>query len=287
VFSADAFVLKEQRCEIEVYGDIAGWAIGGADSKLVSWDQAADWGESGTDEVPDRVALQAQYSCSAANLPWWDVAAAFSLTELRIYRIHRDPEIEAMLLEAVEDFWVNHVLARVPPRPGASDATASALKRMFPRSTEPLRCATDAEWPLIESLRAAKQEAARAKRVLDEAKAQVIYAIGDSEGLLAGADRITYRRSKDSVGVKWEAVARELGLRLELVKPLVERALLDEAIRRSDSGRALVKADSGPLVGSMPGWWKDPWEAVVKEHTGVVKEGSRRLLTPRDWAGED
>jgi hypothetical protein len=301
IVTPDAFVVRRYGSEEILDRDLELQLerIGGVDAKTAgigAWDE---WGESGSDIVPERAALQCQYTCSALDLPWWDLACAFSLDELRIYRIHRDPAIEAMLLEAVEDFWVNHVLARVPPRPGASDATKDALRRLYPKNVQPLRAATETESPLIESFKAAYQDEKRAARVLAEARNQLIYAIGEAEGLLAGPEKLTYKRSKDSVGVAWEQVARELGLRLELLKPVVEWALLNASIHHDDRNAIMLSenfsADVGALKAvarngtalSLPGWWDQDFEQLAAEHQGVTREGVRKLIVPRAWGSEE
>ncbi len=296
VFSADAWVLKgdataARTTPIREYGDIATFAVGGTDSKMVSYDQADGWGPDGSDEVPERVALQAQYSCSAADLPYWDIAAAFSMTELRIYRIHRDAEIEAIVLDAIEDFWVNHVLKGIPPAPGPSPATADVLRRRYPRSVQPLRCATAEEYSLIERLRKAKAEFKVAENEKLSAEAAIKLAIGDAGGLLAGDTKITWTKNADTIKPDYRGIARELGLRMELVKPVVERALLNEAIRRSDASKALVRTDSdgGELCqvrDMLPPWWTETMPELEKRHEVVTKVGARVLRTPRSWGSE-
>ena len=286
VFSADAWVLRDGGVPVRDYGDIAAHAVGGEDSKLVSWDQSDEWGEDGSDVIPERIALQAQYSCSAANLPYWDIAAAMSMSELRIYRIHRDAEIEAIILEAVERFWFDHVLARIPPRPGGSPATTDILRRRYPKHVQPLRCATESEWPLIAALKAAKQEAARANRILAECKSQIQYAIGDAEGLLAGAEKITWRKEKDSVGPDWRAVANELGLRLELLKPIVEHVML-EANLAEEKGLVLAGGATTAVAVKAVDWWSQTMPELAKAHEIIVRHGARKLLTPRSWNSED
>jgi predicted phage-related endonuclease len=288
VFSADAWVLKDGGAQIQDYGDIAARAVGGEDSKMVSWDQSDAWGIDGSDEVPERVAIQAQWSCSAADLPFWDIAGAFSMSELRIYRIHRDLELEAMLLEAVEYFWRHHVLARVPPRPGGSPATTEALRRLYPRNTQALRCATAEEYPLVEELKRAKAAKKKAEAECTAAENVIKAQIGEADGLLIGKDKLTFKRCADTVGVSWMEVAQELGLRLELLKPIVERALLDAMVKQSDAGQALIKlaSESGD-VAHAPDWWGQTLPQLAAQHQVVTKQGSRRLICPRAWAGEE
>jgi hypothetical protein len=74
-------------------------------------------------------------------------------------------------------------------------------------------------------------------------------------------------------------VAQELGLRLELLKPIVERALLREDLAGQSITQALVKV----APGSIAEWWPETFNDIVKQHQVVTKVGARVLRTPRSW----
>lgn len=275
--SPDGFILDE-----------ADRRISGCDAKTVHYSNHEDWGEDQSDVVPEDVSLQCAWTLAVLDMPEWSVAAMLSMDELRTYRIHRDMEIEAIIKEQVDHFWRHNVLARVPPRPGGSPATTEALKRMFKRDIEPLRCATAEEYPLIDRLKAAKAAKKKAELECSAAENCIRLAIGDAGGLLAGGEKITYRRCADTVGVSWQNVATELGLRLELLKPIVERALLDAMVKQSDAGQALIKlASESGAVAHAPDWWGQTLPQLAAQHQVVTKQGSRRLICPRAWAGEE
>ena len=206
IYSPDAFVVGSSFLPTEPVP-----IIGGLDAKNVAWDQATKWGEPGSDLVPDSIALQCQWYCSAAELPWWDVAALFGGNDLRIYRVNRDAEIEAILLEEAERFWRNHVLARVPPAPGSSAATTEALKKMYPRNVEACRFARPEEAELLMRMKAARERADAADAEKDAAENAVKLAIGESEGLIHGPIKVTWKRTADTFGPAWEEIARALG----------------------------------------------------------------------------
>jgi hypothetical protein len=254
VFSADAFVLRDPSCHVEEYGDIAGSAIGGLDSKLVSWDQREKWGEPGTDAVPDYIHLQAQWSCSAADLPWWDIPASFGLERPSIYRVNRDAQIEGMILEEGVRFWHENVLARVPPPPGPSPATVDALRKMFPRNVQALRCATAEEAQLLAELKAANEEWEVVNRRCTEIENRLKLSIGEAEGLIAGKYKLTWRREKDSTGPDFEKAARELAMRLALILPKVNPA-------------------------DYPLEWRETIEQMLAaaEYQRIVRKGARKL----------
>jgi predicted phage-related endonuclease len=273
--------------------DDDGNRIGLVDSKTAGLGATEDWGETGTDNVPEVVTLQGVWTASCAEMPWWDACALVRhLDDVRIYRIWRDEELERIILDAVKEFWYGHVIPRIPPEPGSSPATVDVIRRLYPKSVQPLRCATEAEYPLIARLREAKAKFRAAEIEKLAAEAAVKLAIGDADGLLAGANKITWLKNADTIRPDFRAIARELGIRLELLKPIVERALLNEAIRRSDASKALVRTDSdgGELCqvrDMLPPWWSDTMPDLEKQHEVVAKAGGRVLRVPRSWGSED
>jgi predicted phage-related endonuclease len=204
VCTPDAWVLENCR------------KAGGMDSKTVAWDQRHAWGED-MDTVPAHIVCQCQWSCSTTELPWWDVAACFGLDDIRIYRVERDPKIEAVLLEEVDRFWRENVLARVAPPIGGNEDAKEYLRQAFPTHHEPLRSATAEEEALILRFIAAKAAAKETETLEAELGNQLKLAIGDSEGIQARVGRATWRKDKDSVGTDWEAIAREYASRIDLL----------------------------------------------------------------------
>jgi predicted phage-related endonuclease len=184
-------------------GDLRGLEV-----KTAALDQARYWGESGSTTVPDHYAVQSAWYMSAADVPLWDIGLLIGGSDFRIFTLHRDTELEAMLLEAASEFWHNHVLARRPPAPGSGAASAEALKRLFPKNIETLRAATDQEAALMENLRAARErfDAAEAEKKALEHNLEL--AIGQADGLTYDGGRVTWKRDRDSIGTDWEKIAR-------------------------------------------------------------------------------
>lgn len=183
--------------------------IGGVDAKLVSWDQRELWGDPGTNAVPDHYAIQAQWTCSTLDQPWWDIAACVG-DELRVYRIHRDPEIEKTLLSVVDKFWKENILGRTQPPIGATDTAAAYLKKRFPKHVQPLRVATPEEGELMALYKLVREEwdAMEARYVPVENRVREV--IGDAEGIINGPWKITFKKDSDSMGTDWYAVAKNL-----------------------------------------------------------------------------
>jgi predicted phage-related endonuclease len=199
----------------------------GLDCKNVSWDQAPKWGAAGTEQVPEWIACQCHWYCSAADLPYWDIAALFGGNDFRIYRIYRDTEVETLLLIEVEKFWRSHVLARVPPPMGCSQAAADYLKQRFPKNIRELRLAEPEELSLLAQLKRARADFDRAEARKDTLELLIKQAIGDADGLLfplGAKGKVTWLRNKDSIGTDWEGVASDLCLAIGALLPIAESA---------------------------------------------------------------
>lgn len=77
----------------------------------------SNWGESGTDEVPDYYITQPVWYMSVKEYGEADLAALIGGNDFRIYNFERDMDLEKMIVDRVADFWHNNVLADLPPDP--------------------------------------------------------------------------------------------------------------------------------------------------------------------------
>jgi putative phage-type endonuclease len=105
----------------------AGW---GLEIKNKSPRQAWRWAPEaeGPAGVPDEVQAQVHWYLALTGYEVWDVAAYFGGADMRVYRIHSDPEIEGAMVEAGARFWRDHVLADVPPAFDGGDAAWGYLR---------------------------------------------------------------------------------------------------------------------------------------------------------------
>lgn len=233
--------------------------IGGVDAKTVNFQHREGWGEGGTDAIPDYVALQLHWSCSTANLPWWDCAALLGMDDLRIYRVHRDAKIEQSLLEEGYDFWHNHILAGVRPSIGSNEAAKEYLLQRFPKNIQALRFATAEEAALMANLKAAGEQYDVVNDAYDRIANEIREAIGDSDGLVAGKWKVTWKFQAAVMGIEWSDVAMELGMRCEMLKALVTQLL--------EAGSSLSVA--------VPEWWEQKFDDLAKLYEIEVKKGGR------------
>lgn len=75
----------------------------------------SDWGELGTDEVPMSYLVQCLWYLAITNLERCDVAVLFGNSDFRIYEVYRDKELEDLIINKATAFWVDHVVADLPP----------------------------------------------------------------------------------------------------------------------------------------------------------------------------
>jgi hypothetical protein len=100
-------------CEIDFeWQDLDG--VQNADVKTVHPQQAHEWGEEGSDEIPDYYAIQFLFGQMITDRDRTLCTALIGADDLRIYRVERDDEVIAWLREEAEKFW-ERVQTRNPP----------------------------------------------------------------------------------------------------------------------------------------------------------------------------
>ncbi|WP_018694331.1 YqaJ viral recombinase family nuclease [Algicola sagamiensis] len=75
----------------------------------------ADWGEAGTDEVPESYLLQVTHYMYVLGWNKADLAVLVGGNEFRIYCFDLDEELADFIQQKLQSFWFDHVIADVPP----------------------------------------------------------------------------------------------------------------------------------------------------------------------------
>lgn len=71
---------------------------------------------------------------SVCNADAWYLAVVIYGREFKYYRIERDEEVLADLRQLEKDFWENHVLKRVLPKPDGSELADQVISGYFKKS---------------------------------------------------------------------------------------------------------------------------------------------------------
>lgn len=190
-----------------------------AEYKSANLRAAQQFGEPGTDAVPQGYLVQCAWYLATCDLSAADLAVLVAGDDFRIYRIQRDLELEAMLLEAGARFWRDNILPRRPPPPDASEAYAEWLSERYPQSRGPMLSADAEAERWAQQLRQAKADIDDAEWREKEARNALVSIIGDADGVAGNGWQVTYRSTKGREQTDWKAVCEEL----QISKAVIER----------------------------------------------------------------
>lgn len=149
--------------------------------------EAEMWGDDETDEVPDRVIVQATTQMICAEIDEVVVPALVGGRGFRMYRLRRDDALVTAIMEQAEEFWHTYVLPRKEP-PG--DPPRLDFIRKIVRQEGKV-----VSIPNEVVIEAAAARAARkaAKKRAEIADAALYAAIGDATTGESGAGRVTIK----------------------------------------------------------------------------------------------
>lgn len=184
------------------------------------------WGEEGSDEVPTDALVQTHWGLMVTNAREGVVAALLG-GDLRIFRVKRDPELEAKMLAKAKEFVERYVLPGVPPEPTFGDD--DNVRRMFPRHEKPALLWADltpTQQEVVTEYLSAYAEAKRAEKAVEGWEPQIKMLIGDTEGIIVPGGRIDWRANRTGP-TRWKALAEEL--LASMPEEEVQRLLLSHA----------------------------------------------------------
>lgn len=139
-----------------------------------------EWGEPGTDEVPQAYLIQVQHYLTVTALPVADVAVLISGSDFRMYQVEADPELQAMIIDGEAKFW-QRVEDGIPPEP----VTFADMQTRYGRSSREARVIAGREVvAAVEKLRDIKASIKALELSEEEQKAVIMKALGDSDTLV-------------------------------------------------------------------------------------------------------
>ena len=207
---------------------------------------AYQWGEEGTDEVPEYYIAELQHRLHIIHekfgIEYADIAAFFrGPAETKIYTVKYDLELGQLMLDKAMKFWFDHVLKKQPPAMDGSPAATELLKRKFPRSEEIEITATPAVEIEVVKLKEAYHNQATLNRMVAKFEQEIRFVMGTAGVLNVGDERITWKQDRPGQKVDYKALLNDLKVR--------------------DPGLC---------------------QELLSEYT-KTKEGARRFLPPRHW----
>lgn len=175
------------------------------EAKSVGWYMRREWGEPGTDEVPDRVLWQVQEQLAVTGCSIGEVPVCFidenslrqlltgKLPPIEIYVIPADRDLEAYIVERCGKVW-QHVEARTLPEP----EKPSDVRLLYRKDTGAAVEADEAIAAVHADLMLKKAAEKAAEAAVDEAKAQIQAFMKDASELrYRGRTLATWKKEKD------------------------------------------------------------------------------------------
>ena len=169
---------------------------------------SADWGEAGTDEVPQQYWMQCQWYLGITGLPFADLAVLFGGQKFATYTIAFDRKIFDDMLAEADAWWKRHILDDIPPEPYTEDDA----RRLWKSHLAGKEKIVDAEIAAdVQELAETKAEIAKLEKHEQELRDAITCAFGDAEAIsYMGRKLATWKRNKDSQRTNWKDAADQL-----------------------------------------------------------------------------
>lgn len=172
-----------------------------------------DWGEPGTDELPEYILVQCHVHMECCNKQVCYVPVLLSGKGFVLYTVHQDQVIADAIRETSLDFWENFVEKDIPPPDVMPSLPFAKRMKRKPKKTVKIDNALVVNW------QTAKETLRMAKGIKEGAEAEMLAALGDAEGGECDLGLIAYlEQSKSYITAKELKVANpELYAKLERV----------------------------------------------------------------------
>ncbi|MGP5514799.1 YqaJ viral recombinase family nuclease [Psychrobacter alimentarius] len=162
------------------------------------------------DGVPLYVTCQVQHQLAVTGKTAAHICVLLCGHEAKIYKVERDERLIESIIEHERLFW-QYVETDTPPTPDHSESAARALKLLYPKpkpsSKVDLREDVGAN-KLFEQLLDYRTSIDELEQRHDQVKHQLQMLIADNEVAVFSKGAISWKRSKDSIGLNSKAVIK-------------------------------------------------------------------------------
>ena len=160
--------------------------------------------------VPLYVTCQVQHQLAVTGKQAAHICVLLCGHEAKIYKVERDERLIVSITEQERLFW-QYVETDTPPSPDHSESAAKALKLLYPTpkpsSKVDLR-EDDGANKLFDKLLSYRNSIADLEQQHDQVKHQLQTLIKDNEVAVFTSGAISWKRSKDSIGIDSKAVIK-------------------------------------------------------------------------------
>ena len=168
-----------------------------------------DWGEPGTNEIPDYYHLQVQHYMVVTGFEVTDVPVSIAGGSPELYEVPHDRELQELIVDAAATFW-QRVVDGNPP-----DAVtyADAIQRYGRSQTQGAVIASTEDIIRIDELRGVKETIKEQEAIEEELRGKLIITLGDLGDTLidsSGQTLLTYKLSKGKSMFDAKTLEKEL-----------------------------------------------------------------------------
>jgi predicted phage-related endonuclease len=141
-----------------------------------------EWGEPGSDAVPDRVNLQCQAQCLCHDLGRVYVVVLMGKHGLKreLYHVNRNEKIIDAIIQKGTSFWNDYVLTKIPPPPDEFGLGSLEIIKRVQRVPQTWAVVPD---ELIIAWDEARSARLAAEKVEKDALSRMLTPLGDAEGV--------------------------------------------------------------------------------------------------------
>ncbi len=181
-------------------------------SGITHWARNEEWGEPGTDQIPDHINIQGQVQMLCTERETCHVAALIGGRGFQLFRVRRSEAVCTVIIDSASAFW-DGVLSGRPAQP-LSPAAVETLKRIKRRPGS----YADVPATLITAYREANEAAREADKHKKAAMAELLTAMGDAEACCSEAGGFTYMPYSWKESVRKAGSARRLTWKKDLTE---------------------------------------------------------------------
>jgi putative phage-type endonuclease len=145
-----------------------------------------EWGEEGTDQVPERIILQCTVQMMATESQVCHNPVIIGGRGFVMFRIPFDKDLAAMILDRVSDFWNNNVQKDIPPENCMPSMEFIRRVRREPKSI------VKVDDQLIQCWLNARESRLQCQKIEEQAAAEILAKIGTAEAGQYGGGIVSF-----------------------------------------------------------------------------------------------
>ena len=138
--------------------------------KTASFTKAKEWGDSGTDQIPESYLIQVAHYAAISGANKIDIAVLIGGQDFRIYTYNKNKDLENKIIKIGVNFWNNHIEKGIPPKCVNTRDTFN----LFPQSNNKEILAQNDIIAKLEELKIAKMSEEQIQKTIEKLRSLYI-----------------------------------------------------------------------------------------------------------------